>query len=204
MELAYLRSLGDRINGGSPTLIGEFGIPYDLNDGESFARWEAGERGPGAWKAQVTALELTYDAMDALLLSSTQWNYTSSNRNDLRIGDGWNQEDLSVFSRDQQTTPYDPASGGRAVEGFCRPYVQRTQGVLKSMQYHTQKRILTAEIHADPAVPAQTEIYWPVRLAPDLNVHLIGVAAEWTYSRINQQIRIWARTAGDLRISIQH
>jgi len=33
-------------------LIGEFGIPYDLNGGESFKRWTDGERGAAVWQAQ--------------------------------------------------------------------------------------------------------------------------------------------------------
>ncbi len=202
LELAYIRSLADRINGGSPTLIGEFGIPYDLNGGESFARWEQGERGADIWKPQVVALELTYDAMDMLLLSSTQWNYTASNRNDLRVGDGWNQEDLSVFSRDQQTNPDDPGSGGRAVEGFSRPYVQRAQGILKSMHFDTRQKRLVAEVEASIDISAPTEIYWPARLAHNLQVECAGVDTEWSYSLKDQRLSVQARATGDFKIII--
>ena len=76
-----------------------------------------------------------YSALDELLLHSTQWNYTASNRNDLRIGDGWNQEDLSIFSADQCLDPGDPDSGGRALEGFCRPFARRVQGRIRRMQF---------------------------------------------------------------------
>ncbi|PTU30535.1 glycoside hydrolase family 5 protein [Stenotrophobium rhamnosiphilum] len=202
LELAYMRSLADRINGGSPTLIGEFGIPYDLNDGESFSRWGKGERGADVWKPQAVALELTYDAMDMLLLSSTQWNYTASNRNDLRIGDGWNQEDLSVFSRDQQTDPADPSSGGRAVEGFSRPYVQRAQGILKSMHFDPKEKRFVAEVDAAAEVSAPTEIYWPARLGKDLKVELSGVEAEWSYSLKDQRVHVQAKATGSFKISI--
>ena len=55
-QLGYLRSLGQRLNGGAPTLIGGFGIPYDLNDGESYGRWSQGEHGADVWRAQSLAL----------------------------------------------------------------------------------------------------------------------------------------------------
>ena len=65
-----------------------------------------------------------YDALDELLLHSTQWNYTASNRNDLRIGDGWNQEDLSIFTRDQQDDPATPIpAAGRSKASAARTRV---------------------------------------------------------------------------------
>ncbi|HVT35009.1 MAG TPA: cellulase family glycosylhydrolase, partial [Nevskiaceae bacterium] len=77
-QLSYLKLMGDRLGGGAPTLVGEFGTPYDLDDGASFKRWAAGERGAVLWQAQANALSLAYDALDELLLSSAQWNYTAS------------------------------------------------------------------------------------------------------------------------------
>ena len=59
--------------------------------------------------------------MQCLLMNSTQWNYTASNRNDQAVGDGWNQEDLSIYSIDQRSDPADINSGGRALKGFVRP-----------------------------------------------------------------------------------
>jgi hypothetical protein len=91
--------------------------------------------------------------MDRLLLNSTQWNYTVSNRNDPSCGDGWNQEDLSVYSVDQD--------GGRAVEGFVRPYVRATQGVLRDMTFDRQTGGFSFRFDADPAINAPTELYIP-------------------------------------------
>jgi len=80
-------------------------------------------------------LDLMYNALDRHLLNCTLWNYTASNRNDAAIGDGWNQEDLSVFSRDQLSDANDVNSGGRALEGFVRPFVRACQGTLKEMRF---------------------------------------------------------------------
>ena len=155
------------IAGGAPTLIGEFGVPYDLDDGAAYARWAKGEHDDVVWSDQAMALGAMYDVMDALLLHSTQWNYTASNRNDLRIGDGWNQEDLSIYSRDQRgARPNDPDAGGRAIDGFCRPFAHAVQGRLMSFSFAADTRAVEVCIQADASIAAPTEIYLPRRRYP--------------------------------------
>jgi hypothetical protein len=204
-QMAYITWLGSKFGPeGAPTLIGEFGIPYDLNHGEAFEAWAGGERGEGVWTAHVQALSLMYDALDALKLSSTQWNYTASNRNDLRIGDGWNQEDLSIYSPDQVDgpAPNDPDAGARALLGFCRPYAPLTQGTITSMGYADGRFEL--ELDADPAIDAPTDIYVPeARFPGDLTVRLSQPTARWSHDRSAQKVLVWADEAGPLSIVIE-
>jgi len=190
-------------DGGAPTLIGEFGIPYDLNHGEAFERWAGGERGPEVWQAHSRALGAMYDAMDGLLLSSTQWNYSATNANDLRIGDGWNQEDLSIFSRDQATTADDHASGSRALEGFSRSYVQRGQGVIAAMAFDATAARLTATIRVDATIKAATEIFVPAWRYPNgVKVTVEGLAAQWSHDEGAQVVAVTASEAGTLQIEL--
>lgn len=200
LELAYLRSLGDR--GGMPTLIGEFGVPFDLNGGESFARWARGERGDAVWAAQAEALELSYEALDLLLLSATQWNYSAGNRNDLRVGDGWNQEDLSIFSRDQQA-PGEVADGGRGLAGFYRPYVRCAQGVIEAMRYVRADGRFTATIRARAAIDAPTEIFVPRYFGPAPRIATAGVEASCQYRPSEQRLLVHAQDDGRLEITIE-
>ena len=165
-ELGVLAKAGAELNDGAPTLIGECGIPYDMNDAEAFARWKAGDRSSDIWHAQTNALGLMYNALDRLLLSSTQWNYTVSNRNDAMIGDGWNQEDLSIWSLDQ-AIPDDAHSGGRGVEGFCRPYVRAAQGALKTQRFDPATGGFEATILADNDILAPTEVFVPTIQYPN-------------------------------------
>lgn len=158
--LAKLRALGDGLNGGAPSLVGEFGIPFDLDEGEAYRRWDAGERGEQPWAAHTAALSAMYDALDALLLSSTQWNYTASNANDPMVGDGWNQEDLSIWSADQVDDPADPDAGARALAGFCRPYVKAAQGNLLEQGWD-RLETFRCVIECDPAITAPTLIAIP-------------------------------------------
>jgi hypothetical protein len=153
-ELRTIDAAGRTLDrAGAPTLIGECGIPFDLANGAAYAAWARGERGREVWSKQIVAQSLMYDALDRLLLSSTQWNYTASNRNDLQIGDGWNQEDLSIYSSDQ--------GGGRAVEGFSRPYARRVAGEPVSMSFDVDAGEFELVFDAEAAIEASTEIFVP-------------------------------------------
>jgi len=165
-QLARIKRASQSLPGGAPTLIGEFGIPFDLDQGAAYEAWAKGDRSAAPWAKHVTALGLMYNALDRHLLSSAQWNYAASNRNAAACGDGWNQEDLSVFSRDQAEDARGIDSGGRAVEGFVRPYVRACQGVLTSMTFDRATGDLRFAFDADPAIAAPTEVYLPAAQYP--------------------------------------
>ena len=69
----------------------------------------------GDFTPQILALDRTMRALEANLLSFTLWTYAAGNSN--KRGDLWNDEDLSLFSRDQQSAgpDQDLNSGGRAL-----------------------------------------------------------------------------------------
>jgi len=166
-QLGRIKHASQSIPGGAPTLIGEFGIPFDLDGGAAYEAWARGDKSAAHWSKHVTALDLMYNALDRHLLSGTHWNYAASNRNDAACGDGWNQEDLSIFSRDQQDDARDINSGGRAIEGFVRPYVRACQGVLRSMAFDRATGEFRCVFDTDPAIAAPTEIYLPAVQYPD-------------------------------------
>jgi hypothetical protein len=166
-ELAQVQGCSQRVNGGCPTLIGEFGIPFDLREGRAYRAFAAGDHGPRPWRAHERALGRMYNALDQLLLSAMLWNYTASNRNHLAVGDGWNQEDLSIFSEDQRLDGEDLDSGGRALGGFVRPYARFIQGTLRWMHFDQRKRGFELGFEADPSLSAPTEIFIPRRQFPN-------------------------------------
>ncbi|HEX4197987.1 MAG TPA: cellulase family glycosylhydrolase [Caulobacteraceae bacterium] len=201
-QLAPYGAVSAAVPGGAPTLIGEFGVPFDLDDGAAYQRWAAGERGAAPWREHSQALAAMYDVLDSLLFHSTQWNYTASNRNDLRIGDGWNQEDLSIFSRDQQDDPADPDSGGRAIEGFCRPRALCVQGRLLSFAFDEAAGTVRLSLDVDPTIRLPTEIYVPRRRFPD------GVAVSLDppgalQVKDGQMLEILSDRAGRLEIELR-
>ena len=144
-----------------------------------------------------------YDALDELQLHATQWNYTVSNRNAARIGDGWNQEDLSIWSPDQQDDPSDPDSGGRGVDGFCRPFAQRIQGRLVRMMFDSGRRRFVLECDVDPAIDGSTEIYAPRRQYPaGVVVRVEGGPADLKIDAMAQRIELVALARGRLQVTI--
>jgi hypothetical protein len=137
--------------GGIPSLVGEFGIPFDMRRKKAYQT--------GNFKAQIKALNASYEALDANLLNGTLWNYTSDNTN--ARGDQWNDEDLSIFSRDQQGDPRNINSGARADDAFIRPYPSSTAGKPEKMKFDYKNGKFTYEFTDDPCIKAPTEIFVP-------------------------------------------
>ncbi|GBG27674.1 Endoglycoceramidase [Hondaea fermentalgiana] len=110
---------------GAPILVGEVGIPMDLDrDADGVA--EAYKTGD--FSAQIRALDRTMRALEDNLFSFTLWNYAAANSH--KRGELWNDEDLSLFSRDDQgsSATEDLNSGGRALQAAVRPYPMKTCG----------------------------------------------------------------------------
>ncbi len=150
-QLGGLQAISRDQMGNPPMLLGEFGIPYDINDHAAYKT--------GDYSVPEIALDANYRALEALLLNSTQWNYTADHSH--AHGDQWNYEDLSVFSRDDQKDPADPDSGGRAVRAFCRPYVRHAAGRPTRMAFDPATGVFELEIESDAKVTAPTLVYVP-------------------------------------------
>ena len=136
---------------GAPVLIGETGIPYDLNHGHAYRT--------GDFAAQEKAMDRTLRAVEENLLHCTIWNYTADNDNER--GDQWNGEDLSIFSRDQQTDPEDIDSGGRALRAVVRPYPLATSGEPLRLSFDFKTGVFEYEFLHDLSVDAPTEVFVP-------------------------------------------
>jgi hypothetical protein len=156
-QLARIQAETRERMGPIPTLLGEFGIPFDMHDQRAYRS--------GDFSRQVRALDRTCRALDANLLSGTLWNYTADNDN--RRGDQWNGEDLSIFSRDQQAEPHDLNSGGRALGAAVRPYACKVAGEPLAMAFDRQRRLFRFTFRHDPDVSAPTEIYVPCLHYPE-------------------------------------
>ncbi|KAJ0339424.1 hypothetical protein COL154_012861 [Colletotrichum chrysophilum] len=121
-------SLGDHV----PALIGEVGIPYDINGGEAFAT--------GNYDKQRELMHALIAAMEDNMVGFTLWNYNPDNR--VEYGDGWNKEDFSVVNGDDEEVPgrimQDYANaphardelyrGGRVLDVVIRPYAVKIAG----------------------------------------------------------------------------
>jgi len=102
-SMAFFKEETVNMGEGSPVLIGECGVPFRLRRNQDFTHLDPA----------TCALDNTMRAVEIALVSCTLWNYTAENTN--RCGDGWNGEDLSIFSEDQHTDRTDLNSGGRGL-----------------------------------------------------------------------------------------
>ncbi|KAG0362957.1 hypothetical protein BGZ54_008421 [Gamsiella multidivaricata] len=89
-QLSNLLNQGLQNVGNKPCLIGECGIPMDINRRRAFLNGDFGHHSK--------FLDAVLSAMEANLLSFTLWNYNATNDN--TYGDHWNGEDFSIFSLD--------------------------------------------------------------------------------------------------------
>jgi hypothetical protein len=129
--------------GGMPCLLGEFGLPFDLNKRKAFKT--------GDYRPHEEALSLYYDGIDENLLSSTIWNYSADNTNE--EGDHWNGEDLSIVSGGKE----------RAAAGWLRPYPAASAGTPLKFYWDRKKAALYFRFRADAKIEAPTEIFLPSR-----------------------------------------
>ena len=124
-----------------PCLLGEFGLPFDLNKRKAYRT--------GDYSLHEKALSLYYDAVDENLLSSTIWNYTADNTHE--EGDHWNGEDLSIVSGGEP----------RAAGGWLRPYPMATAGIPLKFSLWREKAAFHYKFRAQAEVEAPTEIFIP-------------------------------------------
>jgi hypothetical protein len=104
-------------------------------------------------------MDRSYRAVEDALVGSTLWNYTADNSNER--GDLWNDEDLSIYSRDQRADPADDNAGGRALRAVVRPYAVATAGTPLRMRFDMGTGAFVYRFRHDPAVAAPTEIFVP-------------------------------------------
>ena len=201
-QLGRIKHASRKDNQSYPTLIGEFGLHMDLYNGKAYKKWAKGNHSQEIWKKHVFALDLMYNAMDSLMLNSTLWNYTASNRNDPKIGDGWNQEDLSIFSEDQHDRAENINSGARAIKGWCRPFARFIQGIPKNMEFNMRSGEFRLKFTADSSIAKPTEIYIPKIQYPEgYNLEIRGSKASYIIDDLI--IKITAKESNETEIMIK-
>lgn len=135
-----------------PTLFGEVGIPMDLYDKKAYRTSDE--------RNVIEAMDTTMYALETNLASFTLWNYTADNTN--ARGDQWNDEDLSIFSRDQMTHNGSIYDGGRAMQAVVRPYPMKTAGTPFKLSFDIRTKEFNYSFHhRDDRIHEPTEIFVP-------------------------------------------
>ena len=143
--------------GGIPTVIGETGIAMNMHNKAAYRT--------GDFSNHVNAMDDTIQALEANLVNFTLWNYTADNTNDR--GDLWNDEDLSIFSLDQQTGSGDIHAGGRALQAVVRPYALKIPGEPLYLSYDVKTHTFEFDFRLDSGVDMPAELFVPNYAYPD-------------------------------------
>ncbi|KAF8218350.1 glycoside hydrolase family 5 protein [Mycena galopus ATCC 62051] len=100
---------GDALTlGAFPTIIGEIGTPFDMDSKRAYYGDSRG-RGVGDYSSQEKALDASLNAADGPnALNYTVWTYCPDSTH--AWGDGWNMEDLSLWSADDMSLGFSTPS----------------------------------------------------------------------------------------------
>ena len=157
-------SLGSNV----PTVIGEVGIPWDINNANAYKT--------GDYDIQRSLMDALITAMERAGAGFTLWNYNPDNTRE--HGDGWNKEDFSVINLESAEGAPHPDHrnarwesdelyrGGRALDVIIRPYAVKIAGEPKfsSWDHRTLRfefRWTVDPRHFDKEKPFETAIFLP-------------------------------------------
>ena len=142
-ELGILKSDGVQLGADAPaprrypTIIGEIGTPIDMDNKKAY---DPTGKGYADYSSQERALDASLNATDGPnMLNYTVWTYCPDNSH--MWGDGWNNEDLSLWSED-------------GVQGRAYHY-PRTTGSLASAR-SSRMSLATLPVPSSPYATAQS------------------------------------------------
>ena len=209
----YVKTTGSRLATSSntakplsvqyPFIIGEVGIPFDINEKAAFAT--------GCYDKQRELMHNLIGAMEDNQVGFTLWNYNPHNT--VEHGDGWNKEDFSVINGDDimENGPILPDyrnrlhendelyRGGRTLDVVIRPYAGKIAG--QPIRSHWDCRTLryefewsskgSAEKLAENDKSGLTEVFVPSYhyAAHELSVELSD--GEWSFDAEKQTLYVW-------------
>jgi len=158
-----------------PALLGEFGLAFDMNKQKAFKT--------GDYSQHEEALSMYYDAVDSNLLNSTIWNFSFSNTNN--YGDGWNDEDLSIFSEGKE----------RAVAGWKRPYPMACAGKPLSFKWNRKRKEFYFHMDAYSGIKAPSIVFLPEETfgaSPKIEILTsTGKTMRWEYKAEEQKLFVY-------------
>lgn len=206
-QLRNLKTHADKFLGKVPALIGEVGIPYDINGCSAFVT--------GDYDKQRELMHALVSAMEASFLGFTLWNYNPANT--AEHGDGWNDEDFSVVTSGESAADYrnklheddELYSGVRCADVVVRPYAVKTAGIPirsswdpRTLQFEFEWQSTAQQSPAAPECHT-TEIFLPNYhyFAHDLNVEASD--GEWTLDTSKQTLYVYHSLPGHHRVVLK-
>ncbi|KAF7539217.1 hypothetical protein G7054_g2336 [Neopestalotiopsis clavispora] len=220
----YRKQIGNIVKHGRlslgrlPTVIGEIGIPFDINGGYAFLTGDY-DKQRDLVGALISAME------DNLVNGFTLWNYNPDNR--VEYGDGWNKEDFSVVNGNEETwddghgrkmqvrpdyrnsdhEKQELYRGGRAIDSVIRPYAVKVAGLPVSSDWNQEtlrfefqwRNRPLKKLKAGEDRHSTTEIFIPTYHYRGHQIHVTAThGLDWSYTADNQTLYVVQRGGGML------
>lgn len=161
----YLGQITNIVKGGyehfgeRPCIMGECGIPIDMNERNAFKT--------GDFSLHSSYLDAMINAMEQNMIAYTLWNYNPLNNDE--YGDSWNFENFSIFNAgktesDTLKVHAGPYIGGRALDAVIRPYAAKIAGIPASTAYDRRTFTFSFTFRNDTSMKLTsqtTEIFLP-------------------------------------------
>ncbi|KAF0470596.1 glycoside hydrolase [Gigaspora margarita] len=197
--------ISERVNyvGDCPCVIGEIGIPYDLDNRKAYEN--------GDYSQQIKAMDANLQALESNLVNYTLWTYVPDNSNEW--GDQWNGEDLSIYSpptennlekiHSMMSTPDSHQIldiGGRALDSLLRPFPIKTNGEPLSLSFDPYKKVFKYRFKNDKFNPEKntpTEIYLPRFHYPERDDFAITFLSGYADFERDKQLLLYWHDLGD-------
>ena len=144
------------IIGSYPTLIGEIGTPFDMDDKRSYGYTDDGKY-LGDYTNQQKALDASLNAADGPnCINWTVWTYCPDNSHEW--GDGWNLEDLSIWSSDdiRPKERYEVTSAYSSAATLLQHQVRSSR--VHAVRSASSFSLVTLNQAREPGVPQSQEI----------------------------------------------
>ncbi|KAJ7337646.1 glycoside hydrolase superfamily [Mycena albidolilacea] len=175
LQIRNITQAAYEVLGEKPVLIGECGIPMDMNKGEAF------QTDDFSWQARMMDAMIT--GLERSLIGFTLWNYNPFNNDE--EGDSWNGENFSWFSRRRALPPsllyyeQDAVSldqGARILPALMRPYPAKTAGIPLRFEYEMTTGAFVFEWGVPTqeqkgAAPSASDVGKPTVSSPPLAGH---------------------------------
>ncbi|KAH0831249.1 glycoside hydrolase family 5 protein [Lanmaoa asiatica] len=181
LQIQNIIDVGHKVLGEMPILIGECGIPMDMNNKEALTTEN--------WTLQYRMMDALMTALERSLASFTLWNYNPDNTD--AHGDDWNGENFSWFSRQRALPPslldFEQSSftldnGGRILPSVVRPYPAKIAGIPSRFDYDMNTGKFTFEwILTEESTSRETEIYIPSLIYHGRKLVVEGLAPDDNY-----------------------
>ncbi|TPX37083.1 hypothetical protein SmJEL517_g01095 [Synchytrium microbalum] len=183
-QFAWIKEDWTNHIGPTPIIIGETGIHFAIDHKRKIYDGDQAEF--------TRSIDFHFKAIEENLLNVTWWVYVPDHlgRQD---GDGWNDEDFSIYSPGTPTVPgpYTWSKldvGGRCLPALVRPYPTRTPGTPLEIKFDYKKQIFRFRFvrEAGATSPPHCEVYLPEIHFPANTISVSGSSGTFEHDPINQ------------------